>query len=384
MVDAEERPAVRPWTPADLGLGLLFAVTLAAFALRIAGEGRAWMFGCCVGLVVCTAALYRERHRIGTAAVGIAAAAAGGVVARIADLPREPGAASALALLVIVGSAARTLPPRTAAGVTVGGMAAMAVDWVTVDPRSGVWHGPLQLGLLSWAVALGTGLWLRLLDYRRHAAVEAVRREERLDLARELHDIVAHHLTGVVLQTQAARIVARRSPEALDGTLAGIEQAGADALAAMRRVVGLLRDAEEGAGTAPGPEQLTDLVRRFEGQGHGPAVRLNLPADSTPWPPEVTSTVYRVVQEALTNIARHAPHARSATVDVARAPSGLSVEVVDDAPPGAARHPHRSGFGLVGMRERVEALGGTLQAGPRPESGWSIRATLPVPEGDRS
>jgi signal transduction histidine kinase len=376
-----DRPAVRLWTVANLGLGLIFTATLAGFALRIADEGRAWVLDFCVGLAVCAAALGRERHRVRTAVVGIAVAGSAGVVARIADLPREPGAASTLALFVIVGSAVRTLPLRAAAGIAAGGIAAMAVGWLSIDPRSGTWHGLYQLGATGWVIALGAGCALRLLDYRRHAAAEAVRREERLGLARELHDIVAHHVTGVVLQAQAARIVSRRNPEALDGTLVGIEQAGADALAAMRRVVGLLREPEDGAGSAPGPERLTDLVRRFERHGHGPAVCLNLPADKAPWPPEVTSTVYRIVQEALTNIARHAPNARLATIDVVQTPGRVSVEITDDAVPGAARHPHRGGFGLIGMRERVEVLGGTLRAGPRSDTGWSVQATLPVAEG---
>jgi signal transduction histidine kinase len=146
-------------------------------------------------------------------------------------------------------------------------------------------------------------------------------------------------------------------------------------------VVGLLRYADDGAATTPGPEQLTELVRRFDGRG--PAVRLRLPADELPMPPEVTSTVYRIVQESLTNVARHARHARSAIVSVAQDQESVTVEITDDAPPGPARHPHRGGYGLVGMRERVEALGGTLHVGPRPGIGWSVRATLPVPAGDR-
>jgi signal transduction histidine kinase len=93
----------------------------------------------------------------------------------------------------------------------------------------------------------------------------------------------------------------------------------------------------------------------------------------------VSSTVYRVVQESLTNISRHAPHARSVTVSVARERDAVTVEVADDAPPVPARHTHRGGYGLVGMRERVEALGGLLSAGPRNGTGWSVLATLPVP-----
>ncbi|MBT2454193.1 ATP-binding protein [Streptomyces sp. ISL-86] len=199
-----------------------------------------------------------------------------------------------------------------------------------------------------------------------------------------MHDVVAHHITGIVVQTQAARIVAGRRPETLDATLAGIEEAGGEALTAMRRLVGLLRDTDDvatTAPTAPGPEQLAELVRRFD--GHGPEVSLRLPADRTPWPPEVATTVHRIVQEALTNIAHHAAHARSADVEITHGPDTLTVAVSDDAAPGhtrtRTRHKHHGGYGLIGMRERVEALGGHLSAGPGRDTGWSVRATLPVP-----
>jgi signal transduction histidine kinase len=99
------------------------------------------------------------------------------------------------------------------------------------------------------------------------------------------------------------------------------------------------------------------------------------------WPAEVTSTVYRIVQEALTNVARHAPHAHGVTVTVDQNPSGVTIEVVDDAPPGPVRAAHRGGYGLIGMRERIETLGGTLHAGPRPDAGWSVLATLPINDG---
>jgi signal transduction histidine kinase len=181
----------------------------------------------------------------------------------------------------------------------------------------------------------------------------------------------------VVLQAQAARIVARRKPALLDGTLADIESAGTGALAAMRRVIGILRDGDA-AGLAAEPEQLTELIRRFVGQGTPATLRLpDGPADPS-WPPEVTTTVYRVVAEALTNIARHAPSARGTTVTLAHDRRAVTAEVTDDA---SATHPRRfpgtGGYGLLGMRERVRTLGGTLVAGPCPEGGWSVRATVP-------
>ena len=365
----------------NIGLGLLFAAVIGFMANQYTQEGRDWLFGCCVGLVVCAIALLRARHRAGAAILGLAISGAAALVARVEHLPGEPGAAAILALLVLGGSAVRVLSPRMAVGIAAAGLAFMVGGLFTADPHSQSASAPFRLGLQAWFVALGIGLALRFIDYRRRLAIDAVRRDERLALARELHDVVAHHITGIVLQAQAARIVGRKRPEMLDGTLAGIEEAGTEALAAMRRVVGLLRDADDGATTSPEPEQLTELVRRFD--GHGPTVQLRLPTGDSSWPPEVTSTIYRVVQEALTNIARHATDARSATVDVAQNHKGITIEITDDAPTSASRRSQHDGFGLIGMRERVEALGGTLRAGPQPGAGWSVFATLPVPAGDR-
>lgn len=223
---------------------------------------------------------------------------------------------------------------------------------------------------------------LRFLEHRRLATVEAVRRDERLALARELHDVVAHHVSGIVMHTHAAQIMLRKQPDHLGAALADIERSGTDAMDAMRRVVALLRDVEDGAAVTAGPEQLIDLVRRFE--EHGPAVDLRLPTGATSWPPVVTTTVYRVVQESLTNIVRHARGARAVTVTISQDGMDITVEVGDDAPSHPPSRPSpRGGYGLVGMRERIEALGGTLNAGPRPGTGWSVRACLPLRAGDR-
>ncbi|GIH40785.1 hypothetical protein Mco01_37850 [Microbispora corallina] len=366
------------------GLGAVFAAALAVQAYRIAHSwgGGAWRFDCVAGLVVCVIALARRRDLGWAAVAGLAVAAVAVPAAKAAHLPGEPGLAMTLALSVLLGSAIRVLRPLAACAVAAGGLAVAAA---TAVPPPDHLAPVTRLYGAAWLAALAAGLGLRLLDARRRAAAERVRRDERLALARELHDVVAHHITGIVVQAQGARIVARRQPEKLEESLAGIEAAGSEALTAMRRVVGLLRDAGDAAPATPGPERLGELVSRFDGHfdGRGPAVSLRLPdgEGTAAWPPEVTSTVYRVVQESLTNITRHARHARSATVTVAQDGHVVTVEVVDDAPPGPVRPSHRGGYGLVGMRERLEALGGTLRAGPRAGAGWAVLATLPVPAG---
>jgi signal transduction histidine kinase len=406
--------ARRPGAAANAALAVVLAALLAREAYDIAAYHRSWLLDVAVGAAAGSAALLRGRGRARAAAAALAVCAGAELASWLGHQPGQPGGAAAVALLVLVGSAARVLPLRPGAAIAAG---ALAVGLTSYGLRSQSWEAATHVLAQGWAVAVAGALWLRFRDARHQAAIEAARRSERLDLARELHDAAAHHITGIVIQAQAARIAARRTASApagaarpvssagaldgslddvpggspgagqggprsagLDDALAGIEAAAAGALASMRQVIGLLRDGDDAGRLAPGPERLADLVGRFAGRG--PAVRLRLPSgpDEPAWPPEVTTTVYRVVQEALTNVTRHAAGAREVTVTLAHDQRAITVEVTDDAPPaGPPRFPGAGGYGLVGMRERVEALGGTLHAGPRPPCGWSVRAALPAP-----
>jgi signal transduction histidine kinase len=367
---------------AALAVNVVLAVVFAAALVTTAGAIRAswgndyWQFDCAVGVVASLLALGRRFHRGWAAVACLVVAAVAIVVAVVAGLPHEPGPVTALALSVLVGSAIRTLPVPWAVAIAAGGLVLVIGCWLAVQPFSFAINPVAGMNAMGWLAAVAVGSSLRLLESRRRHVAEKVRQDQRLELARELHDVVAHHITGIVIQAQAAQLIARKHSEKLVESLAGIELAGSEGLAAMRRVVGLLRDTEDAPPASPGPEQLTALVERFS--RHGPAVQLRVPDDTASWPPEATTTVYRIVQEALTNISRHAPHARSVTVAVDQGPDAITVEVADDAPLPRPMYPHRGGHGLVGMRERVQTLGGTLSVGPRPGVGWSVLATLPA------
>ncbi|NYI96479.1 signal transduction histidine kinase [Streptomonospora nanhaiensis] len=363
----------------DIGFGAVSAGALAFQASQIAAiwGGGYWRLGLAAGTAVGVITLMRRRDRARAAFAGLAVAMAAVWIAWWAGLPAEPNPAMALGLSVLVASAVRTLPLRSAAAVGAAG-AAVAAGGLAAALTSASAEAVAQLNCAGWLAALAAGLGLRLLDARNRALTEKARRDVRMELARELHDVVAHHIAGIVLLAQAAPIAARRDPAAADASFAEIEAVGTEALDATRRVVGLLRDTDDTQPFTSGLESLRDLVERFSGRG--PAVRLRLPGGEAEWAPEVASTVYRVVQESLTNVARHAPHAASVLVSVEQDGASVAVEVADDAPPTrAGGHSRRGGYGLVGMRERVEALGGRVQAGPRPGGGWSVRATLPLP-----
>lgn len=370
--------ADRAGTATNLGLALALAAIIAVDTALTAAYHSNWLFELAIGLTVCILTLFRDRNRTWTAVSGVAVCGVAAIAADMFHLSSQPGFAATAALLVLGVACARVAPARPVIIIVVVGVAVMIAGRVTAKPAYFV--ALTSLGVLLWGAAIGVGLWLRFLDTRRSMAIDAARRDERLELARELHDVVAHHVAGIVVQAQAARVVATRRPETLEDTLAGIESAGTDALTAMRRVVGLLRDADDAAGLTPGTEQLGDLVDRFA--GHGPAVELHLPAEnSAPWPPEVSTTVYRIVQEALTNVVLHASGAGMVTVNVGDDASGVTVEVIDDAPQGPSWSTRTGGFGLIGMRERVEVLGGTLTAGPCPDGGWVVKARVPLRAG---
>ncbi|GGZ36752.1 hypothetical protein GCM10010387_33530 [Streptomyces inusitatus] len=369
-------PGPRSRRVSAAGLGAVFLAAIAAQAFAVAqswGSGY-WIPGAVAASAVGALALVRHRWRTRTAAAGLGVAGlvvAAGLLPGV-RLPAEPGPAMTLALAVLIGSSVRALPVARAGAVAGAGLLVIAGQFAA-RPASAV----AVITATGWVLAVAAGLSLRAHDGRARATVERVRRDERLDLARELHDIVAHHITGMLIQAQAAQIVARRDPHRVADSLAEIETAGSEAMAAMRRVVSLLRDTDDTPPAPPGPDRLSALVEHFGRQG--PKVSLTVPDGDARWPPEVTSTVYRVVQEALTNVLRHARHARSVEVTVGRTAGGVTVEVTDDAPPNSVRPPQRGGYGLIGMRERVTTLGGSLDAGPGPGGGWSVRATLPVP-----
>ena len=228
------------------------------------------------------------------------------------------------------------------------------------------------LFLMAGLIAVGGGLLMRMRDRSREAlaaaAEERVRRDERLDMARELHDVVAHHVTGMLVQAQAALVVGEQDTARAYEMLPGIVDGGTDALGAMRAMVRTLRD--NGAATATS-DLTSDLHQLVEKSGLPVRTSIELTEDVRP---ELGRSVLRLVQEALTNARKHAHDATNVEVDVRLTASAVLLSVVDD---GTARPPHSGGFGLVGMRERVHELGGRFFAGATGD-GWLVTAELPL------
>jgi signal transduction histidine kinase len=199
---------------------------------------------------------------------------------------------------------------------------------------------------------------------------------ERARIAREMHDIVAHHLSVIVLQAAGARASGRPA----EATLEKIENSARSALAETRRLLGVLRDPDEETGLAPQPG-IGDLAALAAGvQAAGLPVHLVIDGDLAALPATVDVSVYRIVQEALTNVLRHAGPAR-ADVTIGCGQDAVTIEVTDDGTAQPGQGAPADGHGLAGMRERAAVFGGELAAGPRPGGGYAVRARLPLGDG---
>src|SRR5919106_1845552 len=218
----------------------------------------------------------------------------------------------------------------------------------------------------------------RLEQEREADALRAVV-EERTRIARELHDIVGHSVSVMTVQTSGVRRLLRPEQEQEREALLAVERTGREALAEMRRVVGALREAEEGPALAPRPSlsRVDKLVA--QARETGLPVDLEIEGEPVPLPAGVDLTAYRLVQEGLTNTIKHAA-ARHAEVRVSYDPGHVEIEVCDDGrgADGADSTSSEDGHGLVGMRERVSIYGGELETGPRAGGGFRLRARIPV------
>jgi signal transduction histidine kinase len=369
------------------------ALVLCVVADSVAVVGARGSGGLAAGLATATAtgfgpvaavlAVLRRRltDRIGPLGGGVVAVSLlDTAIAAVAHpAATAPGATETLAVALLVGAGCRRTGRRAAAGLAVCGGVAMTAAPVL---RYGVGSPTALIAVpaaLLWGGSLAVGLILRDADGRRRAALAEARTAERLRMARELHDFVAYHVTGIVVRAQAARVLAGRSAEPDDDVFREIEEAGSDALTAMRRLVGMLR--EEKAPEPPPPASGIRAAVLDAAAGHsGVATELPGDLDRLDPPPALITTVHRVVLEALTNVRRHAPDATyvrvAARVQHDPVADMLHLEVVNDGAGEASGG--GSGYGLVGMRERVTALGGTVCAGAESGRRWRITVRLPL------
>ncbi|MYX54777.1 sensor histidine kinase [Streptomyces sp. SID8382] len=275
-------------------------------------------------------------------------------------------AAEALALTLLVGALTLSLATRTHSD---------GVDETVVSFTTAVVVGAALRGRRVART--------RLVEQEELTAEERARRtllEERNRIARELHDVVAHHMSVISIQAQVAPHLAENPSDELKENLAGIRQNAVEALAELRRVLGVLRSEDalaDGARHAPQPtlDRLDELVGTVRGTGI--TILTDVTGERRPLPPGVELSAFRIVQEALSNVMRHAPGAE-ARVELGYQRRGLTVRVVNTAPDRPAPPSPGAGHGLLGMRERAAMLGGELTTGPTPDGGYEVTAVLPT------
>jgi signal transduction histidine kinase len=374
-----------PARQADVLLALLVLLPTEAEAIVVVGGGG--RLALTIVLLACMCATLALRHEAPLPGI-VAFFAIGAPLAYAVDATED---LVSLFLMVLVwaytlGTHVSLRTGLTGLGLVLVGIAGVSLSWS--DPTSGDFLFPWGFAIAAW----GAG---RTLQHRTHLAAElheaAVRAEEdreaqaaravadeRRRIAREMHDVVAHSVSVMVVQAGGARRILDRDPDRAVEAARLIERTGRSALLEMRRLLGVLGSADEPAAMAPQPriEEIGALVARAEAAGL--PVTLHVDGSPRPLPAGAEAAIYRVVQEALTNALKHAG---SAPTEVLLRWDHESLEVVV-ADRGAARGPTPAlpggGHGILGMRERVRVYGGSLSAAPRPDGGFVVRARIPL------
>ena len=250
--------------------------------------------------------------------------------------------------------------------ILVAGLLGIAGDY------TGIAEAVFGIMFLLFPAALGASV--RFLTTSRLREMDQVKLREREQLARELHDIVAHHVSAIVIRAQAGRVVAASRPDAAVTALEVIEEEASRTLAEMRLMVGALRQAEE-PDLAP-QRGVADIERLARGAGDSPPVAVHLSGDLDDLRPTVGAALYRLAQESITNAVRHARHATRIDVRVVGDDQCVRLTVSDDGDAGSLGA-GGSSYGIAGMTERAKLLGGALEAGPSLDRGWTVDAVLP-------
>ncbi|MFE5094441.1 sensor histidine kinase [Streptomyces sp. NPDC056638] len=374
-----------------LALAVLVAMIIGSFVRPGAPNGptfgtrRPEASGAVLMVLGAVALIWRRRRPMAV----LAATAGLTVVELVRSDPPAPVVMSTVIALYTV--AARTDRPTT---WRVGLLTMAALTAAAMLFGAAPWYSQENFGVFAWtgmAGAVGDAVRSRraFVDAIRERAERAERTrdeearrrvaEERLRIARDLHDVVAHHIALVNVQAGVAAHVMDKRPDQAKEALAHVREASRSALNELRATVGLLRQSgDPEAPTEPAPglavlDELVDTVRRA-----GLPVEVACTDRRPPLPAAVDLAAYRVIQEALTNVRKHAGPGAKAEVSVVRVGSTAEVTVIDNGSGGGDRNGDGGGHGLLGMRERVTALGGSLTAGPRYGGGFRVHAILPV------
>ncbi len=294
------------------------------------------------------------------------------VIAGVRDTPSETTYSQSIAGLMLVYALCRWASPRAVAvGFAIISVLVFIGELILLDATRAVDWLEAALFAIPWAILAAFALAMR---YRARLAENReaqIRLTERNALARELHDTVAHHVSAIAVQAQAAQYIAKTNPDAATEAMQAVEQIANTTIDEMRRMVGILRSDDDQARSVTA-SSLVDL----QDPAGEPKVTMVGATDLAALPTSIAAAVYRITQESITNARRHSRSATFIDVDLAIDDEGVALDIVNDGTPSTRNS--GGGFGLIGMAERVESLGGTLLAEPRPATGWRVSARIPL------
>ena len=321
-----------------------------------------------LAVVLVLALLWRRTHPLEAVAVAFGAAIVSSIAGLIGDV-QSVGLYTMIAVVLLPYSLLRWGSGREIGIGLAITLTALVVG--TAAEYNGLAEAVAGAVFLLFPAPLGAAV--RYWSTSRLREYDKVRLREREQLARELHDTVAHHVSAIAIRAQAGRIVAASRPEAAMDALAVIEAEASLTLAEMRVMVGNLRE-DEAAALAP-QQGVADLERLARSIGDRPRVELELSGDLADLGPSVGAAIYRIAQESITNAVRHARHVTRIDVRVVGDGDSVRLTVRDDGDASTGWNPQ--GYGLVGMTERATLLGGSFEAGPGPDQGWTVEVVLP-------
>lgn len=362
-------PPARVWR--DWVLAGAFVVIAALEALLRNDLG--WpVFAFATGVVIAGATLWRRTHPLVTVAVVFGAH-------MLSDMTPHFGAG----LSSMLGSSVVLVVMPYAVGRWASGRIAVysiAIMFLSIMPHSGENSihsvGNAIAAIIFFTLPAAIGVAVRYRSASRLRETDQAKMREREQLARELHDTVAHHVSAIIIQAQAGSTVAATNPQAAVAALAVIEAEASRTLAEMRFMVSALR---QGEAPALNPQRgIADICHLAHPRTEAPTVDVQVDDALGEVQPAVNAAIYRLAQESITNAIRHARHATRVDVQVAADAECVRLTVRDDGDPTTFNPQAASGYGLIGMRERAKLLGGTLEAGPAAAGrGWAITAVLP-------
>jgi signal transduction histidine kinase len=368
------------WLSVKVGIPQVLFTLLASRNYAHTGRLRLDALAFALLVVGPVALAWRRRHPVAVLAVNLAATEA----YYLFGYAWGPAFLSLAVAFWVTVSAGQRLPAWIAAGVGYVSYFSLAL-LVGRSPRPGIANAVAVAAWLLLVLVVGEVARVRqeqAAEVRRSREEEARRRasEERLRIARELHDVMAHNISLINVQASTALHLIDERPEQARTALAAIKQASKETLGELRSVLDILRQPAEEAPRAPTPSltRLDDLVSKVRAAGL--EVLTKVEGDPRPLPAPVDLAAFRIVQEALTNVRRHAGPA-TATVRVTYGERDLTVQISDDGRGDPADGTAGAGAGIAGMRERMAALGGELAAGPLPEGGFQVLARLPLDGG---